>query len=112
MSCSTPTVIGETCDDQINYGETIDLLFTYEDENGTAIDLTSATATVESSTPDVIKEEAVLTVTDAANGKLRFLLHRDYAGDLRRGRNNFFRIKVVFGDDSDDITPDIYLQVT
>lgn len=112
MTCCETPVIGATCDDQINYGETIDLEFIYRDENGNPLDLTSATPAIFSSSPDVIKERAQLSVTDAAAGKLRLLLHRDDALLLRRGRNNRFRVQMVFGPDSDDVTPEIYLQVT
>ena len=112
MTCCEPVVLGTTCDDQINYGETIDLLFTYENEDGSPIDLSTATVQVFSSSPDVIKEKAQITITDAANGKVRFLLDRDDAIHLRRGRNNRFRLQAIFGSQSDDITPDIYIQVT
>ncbi len=111
MSCG-PAIIGATCDDQIDYGETIDLIITYQNEDGTPIDLTSATVDVFSSLPPVIQTAAVITITDAANGKVRFLLHRDFATELKRGANNRFRLRAVFGPDSDDVTPDIYLQVT
>lgn len=111
MACS-PAVIGATCDDQINYGETIDLQFTYTDDNGDPVDLSTATVQVFSSTPSVIKDEATVTVTDAANGVVRLLLDRDSALSLRRGRNNKFRMQAIFSADSDDVTPDIYLQVT
>lgn len=111
MSCFDALVIGATCDDQINYGETIDLVFTYQDASG-PMDLTSATPTIFSSSPPVIQNSAVLEITDAPAGKLRILLHRDDALQLRRGRNNRFRVQMIFGADSDDVTPDIYLQVT
>lgn len=112
MTCCDALIIGATCDDQINYGETVDLVFTYLDENGTPLDLTTATPSIFSSTPAVIKDAAVLTVTDAAAGKVRLLLQRDDALQLRRGRNNRFRVQMIFGSESDDVTPDIYLQVT
>lgn len=112
MACCETPVIGATCDDQINYGETIDLEIVYRDESGTPLDLTSATPAIFSSSPDVIKDKAELTVTDGAAGKLRLLLRGADALQLRRGRNNRFRLKVVFGPDSDDVTPEIYLQVT
>lgn len=112
MSCSTPTVIGASCDDQINYGESIDLTFVYKNEDDTPIDLTSATVSVFSSVPDIIKEEAVVTVSDAVNGEVRFFLDRTSALELRRGRNNRFRLQTIFGSESDDVTPDIYIQVT
>jgi len=112
MTCSGPIVIGSTPDDQINYGETVDIELTYTDERGVPTDLSSAVALVFSSTPIIIQTAAELTVTDAAAGKLRFLLHREHALALRRGNNNRFRIQVIFGPDSDDVTPDIILQVT
>lgn len=112
MTCCGPLVIGATCNDQINYGETVNLDFSYADENGTPIDLTSASVSVFSSVPDVIKASAVVTITDAANGKVNLVLHRDDALSLRRGTNNRFRIQTIFGPESDDVTPDIYLQVT
>lgn len=112
MSCCEPLVIGATCDDQINYGETIDLVFTYTNDDGSPIDLTTATALVFSSTPEAIRDRASVTISDPEAGKVRFLLSRDDARELRRGRNNRFRLQVVFGADSDDVTPDIYLQVT
>lgn len=110
MTCDA-LVIGATCDDQINYGETIDLVFTYQDTSG-PMDLSSATPSIFSSTPAVIKDAATIEVTDAAAGRVRLLLHRDDAQQLRRGRNNRFRVQMIFGADSDDVTPDIYLQVT
>lgn len=112
MTCCGPVIIGATCDDQINYGETIDLLFTYENEDGTPIDLSSSSVSVFSATPEVIKDKASVTISDPENGQVRFVLDRDDALDLRRGRNNRFRIQMIFGPDSDDVTPDIYLQVT
>lgn len=111
MACD-PVVIGATCDDQINYGETIDLQFTYTNEDGTPIDLSSSTASVFSSSPDVIRDNAVVTISDAANGVVQFILDKDSALLLRKGRNNRFRLQVIFGSQSDDVTPDIYLQVT
>lgn len=111
MTCCDALVIGATCDDQINYGETIDLIFTYRDESG-PMDLSSAIPSIFSSAPDIIKETAILTVSDALAGKVRMLLHRDDALHLRRGRSNRFRVQMIFGPDSDDVTPDIYLQVT
>jgi hypothetical protein len=112
MSCHDPVIIGATCDDQIEYGETIDLSFVYTNDDGSPINLTDATISVFSSSPSIIKEAAEVTITDAANGVARFLLRRDDALGLRRGANNRFRIQAVFGPDSDDMTPDIYIQVT
>lgn len=111
MSCD-PAVLGATCDDQINYGETIDLEFTYQNEDGTPTDLSSASVSVFWSNPEVIKDKAVVTITDAPNGVVRFLLSKDDALELRKGRNNRFRLQTIFGADSDDVTPDIYLQIT
>lgn len=111
MACDA-LVIGATCDDQINYGETIDLVFTYADEHGNPLDLSSATPSIFSSSPSIIQAVAALSITDAAAGKMRFLLNRTDALELRRGRNNRFRVQMIFGADSDDVTPDIYLQVT
>lgn len=110
MSCP-PVVLGATCDDAINYGETIDLLFTYLNEDGTPTDLTTSTVAIFSSTPDVIKERATVTITDPTAGKVRFLLHRDDALNLRMGRSNSFRLQMIYGAESDDVTPEIYLQV-
>lgn len=104
MGCSPPIVT-------VDYGETVDLQFTYLDDAGAAIDLTSATPSIFSSTPDIIKTDATFTITDAANGVARFLLDRTSALSLRKGRNNRFRLQMIFGVDSDDVTPDIYIQV-
>lgn len=112
MSNYDPVIIGASCDDQIDYGETIDLTFLYTNDDGTPIDITGATISVFSSSPSVIKDAAEITITDAAGGAARFVLHRDDALGLRRGNNNRFRIQAIFADDSDDMTPDIYLQVT
>lgn len=107
--CSIP-VIGD-CDAPINYGESIDLTFNYQNEDGTPINLSSATVGVFSSTPPVIKDKAIVTITDALRGEVRFFLGREDALQLRRGRNNRFSIQVVFGAESDDVTPEIYIQV-
>ncbi len=112
MSCCGPVVIGASCDDQIDYGETIDITFTYKNEDGTPIDLSTSTVAVYSSTPDIIKEAAEVTITEPLEGKVRFLLLRDDAEQLRRNMSNRFRLRAIFGSESDDITPDIYLQVT
>lgn len=106
-----PAVIGSTVEDQVNYGETIDLTITYKDQGG-LIDLSQAVVTVSASVPPVIKLQAEITVVDAVNGKVRLLLHRDDALKLRRGRNNWFCLKAVFGTESDDVTPEIYIEVT
>ena len=111
MSCG-PLVIGAGCDDQIDYGETIDLAITYQNEDGTPIDLSDATVEVASSDPEIIRAAALVTVEDAASGQVRFLLRRDDAAQLRRGPRNSFRLRAIFGPDSDDVTPEIYLQVT
>lgn len=112
MTCCEPVVLGATCDDQINYGETIDLQFTYQNEDGTPIDLSTATVRVFSATPSIIETGAQVTIEDPANGVVRFLLDRDDAKALRRGRNNRFTLQAIFGSESDDVTPDIYIQVT
>ncbi len=112
MSCCGPVIIGATCDDQIDYGETIDLIFNYKNEDGTPIDLSSATVEVFSSSPSIIQAEAVITITDGLNGVVRFLLRGDDALQLKRNGTNRFRLKAVFGPDSDDVTPDIFLQVS
>lgn len=112
MSQCGPVVVGATCDDQINYGETIDLLFTYQDSNGQPIDLSTSTAEVLSSNPDIIKNSATVTIESASLGQVRFLLNRDVAMGLRRGRNNSFRLRVIFGENEDDVTPEIFVQVS
>lgn len=112
MSCCGPVIIGATCDDQINYGETIDLTLTYRNEDGSPIDLSSATPSIFSSSPQSIKDRAVISITDAEGGLVRLFLSREYALNLRRGANNRFRVQMIFGSESDDVTPDIYLQVT
>lgn len=110
--CHEPVVLGATCDDQINYGETIDLQFTYLDANGEPVDLSTASVSIFSSSPSVIKDEMTITLTDAPNGKVRLLLDRDSALSLRKGRGNKFRVQAIFGPDSDDVTPEIYIQVS
>ncbi|MGU3493370.1 hypothetical protein ACLBXM_04940 [Xanthobacteraceae bacterium A53D] len=111
MTCG-PLIIGAGCGDQIDHGETIDLALTYQNEDGTPIDLTDAQVEVLSSDPDIIRTAAVVTVEDAAAGLVRVLLRRDDAAQLRLGPRNSFRMRAIFGPDSDDVTPDIYLQVT
>jgi hypothetical protein len=111
MSCNPP-VIGATPEDEINYGESIELTLTYKDEAGTPIDLSTATVNVFESSPPVIKAEAEVSVLDAVAGQVRFFLDRTNALSLRKGRNNWFRIQVIFGAESDDVTPQIYFQVT
>lgn len=106
-----PPVIGATLEDQINFGESIDLIITYK--NGEVpIDLTGATVSIFAAAPPVIKTQAAVTISNASLGKIRFFLGRDDALALRRGRNNWFRLQVVFGAESDDVTPEIYIQVT
>jgi hypothetical protein len=111
MSCSTP-VIGATPEDEINYGESIELILTYKDAEGAPIDLTTATASVFESAPPVIKAEAVVSILDAEAGQIRLFLDRTNALSLRKGKNNWFRLQVIFGAESDDVTPQIYFQVT
>lgn len=109
---TSPIVIGDSCDDAINYGETVDLQFVYTNEDGTPINLSSASVSIFSSSPEIIQSAATISITDAPNGVVRFLLGRDDALGLRRGRDNRFRVQMIFGSESDDVTPDIYLQVT
>lgn len=111
MTCG-PLIIGAGCGDQIDHGETVDLALTYQNEDGSPIDLTGAQVDILSSDPEIIRAAALVTVEDAAAGRVRFLLRRDDAAQLRRGPRNSFRLRAIFGPDSDDVTPDIYLQVT
>src|SRR5690554_6831192 len=104
-SCTGPAIIA------VEYGESVDLELSYQNEDGTAIDLTSSVPSVFSSFPSIIKDAAQFTITDAVNGKARFFLDRNDALQLRRGRNNRFRLQMIFGSQSDDVTPDIYIQV-
>lgn len=111
MACQTRHIIGATPEDQINFGESIELILTYEDEAGPT-NLTGATASIFASNPPVLKEECSVSVHDAAAGKIRMFLHRDHADKLRRGPNNWFRLQVIFSAESDDVTPEIFIQVT
>lgn len=96
---------------EFEHGETIDLTFTYENEDGTPIDLSSATVAVFSASSDVFKDNATVTATDAANGVVQFLLDRTSALDLKKGRMYQVRIQAIFGPDSDDVTPDINIRI-
>ena len=104
MSCSPPVI-------SVDYGETVDLEFAYKNEDGTPINLASSVPAIFSAFPEIIKTAGSFTITDAVNGKARFLLDRSHALSLRRGRNNRFRLQMIFGPESDDVTPDIYIQV-
>lgn len=115
MTCDSncdQIIIGSTCEDQVNYGETIDITFTYKDQNGDPIDLTTSVPSIFSSYPSVIKDHSQLSVIDPSNGKIRMLLLRDHAKELKKGTANRFRLQVIFGSESDDVTPDIWIHVT
>lgn len=105
MTCGGPAIIS------VEYGETVDLEFTYRDDSGAPVNLSSASPSIFSATPEIIVTSGSFTITDAVNGKARFLLDRSHALSLRRGRNNRFRLQMIFGPESDDVTPDIYIQV-
>jgi len=112
MSCGDPIIIGDGCGAQINYGEAIELLFEYRNDDDTPIDLSTSSVSVYSSSPSAIKDSGAVDIVDAASGAVRFFLSAGAALNLRKGINNRFRIEVVFGDLSTDITPEIYIKVT
>lgn len=112
MSCGSPIIIGDGCNTQINYGESIELFLEYRNEDDTPIDLSTSSVSVYSSSPSAIKDLGTVEIVDAEAGSVRFFLSAEDSLNLRKGINNRFKIETVFGDLSTDITPEIYLKVT
>lgn len=111
MSAQCEQVIGSTCDDQVNKGETLDLNLAYTDSNGDPLDLSSATVEIAESYPTTLADNLTLTVTNAAGGIVRCVL--DAAdNDLPVGRLSWFRVRTVFGAADEDVTPKIWIQIT
>lgn len=76
---------------------------------GTPLDLTGATLSVRESNPAVLKE-GVITVTDAAAGKIMLTLTEAQAEQLGEGRVNWFRFEAQFAEDN-LVTPKIWINV-
>lgn len=107
-----PIIIGADCDAPIRAGEEIDLRFYYKNEEGSAINLSTAAVSIVSASPDVIQAEAEVSVLDAASGVVRFLLGADASAALRPGTGNRFRLLVSFGAESNDVSPLIFIKVS
>jgi hypothetical protein len=108
MACEF--VIGDDC--SINRGETIELFLLFRSEDETPIDLTGGTLQITEAKPSSIITDAEVTITDAPQGRARFVLPREHVDKLGIGRVNFFRVAAFLGPESDIVSPKIWIQVT
>jgi hypothetical protein len=94
-----------------NFGETLRFTAVYANT-----DLTDATVRVAviANTVQAVPSalgNANLQIIDAASGIISFELSSDDASELYTGRNNWFRIELTFEDGSNEITPQIWINV-
>ena len=105
-------IIGSTCSDVVRLGEALDLRFFYKNEDGSPINLTSSEVVVSSSSPGEIKDRAEVSIIDGPAGAVRVFLSAEDTLYLRLGPGNRFRLLATFGTGSNDLSPEIYVQVT
>lgn len=107
-----PLILGTGCDAPIMRGEALDITFQYLNEDGSPIDLSTSTVVVASSSPAILKDAGQVSILDAAAGTVRLFLGAPDAGKLRPGTGNRFRLCAAFGSQGNDLSPEIFLQVT
>lgn len=104
-------VLGSNAADRINKGETFRRTMTFTDSAGTAINLASARVSISEASHATLTANAVVTITDAATGKVDIYLAAEH-NTLPEGRLSWFRLRTVFGSLSVDVTDPIWLEIT
>jgi hypothetical protein len=78
---------------------------------GEPLDLTTATITIRESNRPAVFALAVLSVVNAAAGICGLSFTEEDALGLGDGRTNWFRLEAQFPDDSNSVTPKIWINV-
>lgn len=94
-------------------GQALALRFTWWQgaAGGEALDLTGATLAVRESNRALVFAAADLTVTDAEAGVVSLALAEADTEGLGDGRTNWFRLEAQWPDDSNRVTPKIWVNV-
>lgn len=94
-----------------NYGETLrfDVVFANTDLTDATARVAVVANTVQAN-PDILGN-ANVQVTNATAGAVSFELDSEDAGQLFMGKNNWFRLEVVFEDGTNIVTPQMWINV-
>ena len=95
---------------EVNRYECVSAEIRWTNEDGTPIDLTGRTLSVIEASPAALTQ-AVVTITDAANGEAELFIGREHARALGVGRVNWIRLAMSLGSTCLDTTPTIWIQV-
>lgn len=112
MTETSEATIGATAEDQINKGEPFSRTFSYQDDDGVAIDMTGAAFEISESYPSSIVSDMTITETNLAGGVITLSMTVAQMANLGLGRVNWFRLKTTFNGGAVDTTPKIWVQIT
>lgn len=89
------------------YGQSIDLTFNWRDAEGEPLNLEGYTAILGSTNSEIIRDHAVWSMVDAAQGITRMQLSSEFAKQLRTDYEIWFRAEVDRGDGTNLVLPKI-----
>lgn len=112
MNATFELTIGATEADQVNIDETLQFTVAFTDDQGAAINISSASITVLESYPASIATDMDIEITDGAGGIATCTLTAAQLASLGLGRVNWFRLRAAYSADSIDVTPKIWIQIT
>lgn len=112
MSATFEQTIGATEADQVNKSETLQFTVAYTDDQGAAIDISSAAIIVLESSPASIATDMDIDITDGPGGIATCVLTAAQLASLGLGRTNWFRLQATFGAEDIDTTPRIWIEIT
>ena len=95
---------------EVNRYECVAAQLRWTNEDGTPIDLSGRSLAVIEASPKALTQ-AVVTITDAANGEAELFISKELARALGVGRVNWLRLAMTLGDTCLDTTPHIWIQV-
>jgi hypothetical protein len=105
-------IVGASGLDEVNPGESMRYRLTYKDDTDQPIELTGATVTVFKSNDPMLLENATVSVTNATLGIVDFEISGEFTVCWTPGLHRWFRVKMIYPSGSNDVTPQIWIQVT
>ena len=96
----------------IDRGDTLSFTGTWTDEKGVALNLTGCTIAISEASPDSVKDEASVTITDAVHGTFQFRMDADLAEKaFWPHRWGYVRLAITSPNGDVDATPMIGIKV-
>lgn len=95
----------------INKGESVHLNLTYNNSDGTPIDLTGATLLIPEALPAELLGGTVVVQGDPLNGNALLFIPASLSASMGAGKVNWIRISMETPEDVKDVSPKIWIDV-